>query len=156
MTAISTSLPSRDAIGKPGHWLITGRDSRSVRFSGLFLGLGSTHRPEHKGHDDEPFAPRLTHCSTCRWTEIRIFRDRDRSLYVIVSRGASAVPGETDRVAVREAESAFETVEALAVFDERLGRPVLHPHARRALAQAAQRDAGLRDAYTHSPLVVQP
>lgn len=145
-------LPEADEAPLRGVWTVVGQDRRSHRIQGRFLGLGTTHRPEHKGHTDKPFAPQGVHCSTCRWTEIRLFRDEAEDAFVIVSIGASEVPGEKDLIRVTRCVTADETVEGLAVFDRRLGRPVLAPHARRALARAATYSSALREAYRTSPV----
>src|SRR5690242_4602090 len=66
-------LPGRETVGKPGTWTITNEYGESVTINGELLGFASTQRPRHMNHPGTPYAPPRTHCSTCRWTEIRIF-----------------------------------------------------------------------------------
>jgi hypothetical protein len=148
---VREELPIAEENGDEAVWIITDRDGVRHEINGMFLGMGSTHRPYHKGHPDTAWAPRGVHCSTCRWTELRIFRGLDRRLFVIRC-GASDVPGERDLVTVAEVEAPFELVESLAVLDRDSRMPSLPMPARRALSQAASHDAGIRDAYINSPV----
>lgn len=151
MSGIYTDLPVADEHGQSATWMITDRDGTVHRIEGTFLGMGTSYRPEHKGHPGERWAPVRTHCSTCRWTELRIFRGTDRRFYV-VNCGASDVPNERDLVQVTEVETPFELVEALTSLDRRTQKTVLPMPARRALAMAASHDADARDAYVNSPV----
>jgi hypothetical protein len=149
-TDVRDELPFPEEHGERAVWAIVDRDSRLHRIDGTFLGMGSSHRPEHKGHPGEPHAPRGTHCSTCRWTEIRLF-ETDHELFV-VNCGASDVPGERDLVRVTSVATAFELVESLTAIDRRTQQSVLPMPARRALAQAASHSPRVRDAYINSPV----
>jgi hypothetical protein len=144
-------LPVEDEAGTEGVWNIVDRDGRLSTIDGTFLGMGSSHRPEHKGHPEEQSAPQGVHCSTCRWTEIRIFQDTSGRFYV-VNCGASDVPGERDLIRVTPVGTAFELAESLMTVDRRTRRRDLPMPARRALAQAASYSSGLRDAYINSPV----
>lgn len=144
-------LPVEEEAGESGIWNILDRDGRLNTIDGSFLGMGSSHRPEHKGHPDEPCAPRGVHCSTCRWTEIRIFQDEHGRLYV-VNCGVSDVPGERDLIRVTSVATPFELVESLTTVDRRTRQPSLPMPARRALAQSAAYSRSLRDAYINSPV----
>lgn len=150
-TDVRDELPFADEHGESATWLIIDRDARPNRIAGTFLGMGSSHRPEHKGHPDSEHAPKGVHCSTCRWTEIRIFQGDDSQLYV-VNCGASDVPGERDLIRVSSVPTAFELVESLTTVDRHTQRTTLPMPARRALAQAASHDRKVRDAYINSPV----
>lgn len=150
-TAIRDELPFEDEHGESAVWDIKDRDGHLNRIEGTFLGMGSTNRPEHKGHPDTEFAPRGVHCSTCRWTEIRVFQGTDSRLYAVHC-GASDVPGERDLIRVSSVSTPFELVESLVTTDRSTGRNMLPMPARRALAQAASHSPSLRDAYINSPV----
>jgi hypothetical protein len=144
-------LPEADEHGDVARWVFPDRDGTVHTITGAFLGMGSSYRPEHKGHPDTGWAPQKVHCSTCRWTEVRLFRAEDRKLYV-VNCGASDVPGERDFIQVSFVETPFELVESLTVVDRRTRQTVLPMPARRALAAATSHDREVRDAYINSPV----
>lgn len=146
-----TELPDLEDHGRRSSWTIQDQDGRQVRITGQFLGMGSSHRPEHKGHSRDSWAPQGVHCSTCRWTEVRLFRAEEGPFY-IVNCGASDVPGERDLIRFTEVSAPFEVVENLTTVDRRTSLPTLTFPARRALAQAASHDPKLRDAYINSPV----
>jgi len=148
---IRTELPEPDEHGDVATWIFADRDGLGHRISGAFLGMGSTYRPEHKGHPRTEWAPKGVHCSTCRWTELRIFRAEDARLYVVKC-GASDVPGERDLVSVSSVDTPFELVESLTTADRHTRQTVLPMPARRALAQASSHDVNVRDAYINSPV----
>jgi hypothetical protein len=148
---IRHELPDADEHGDKATWVFADRDGTVHTIAGEFLGMGSSYRPEHKGHPDTEWAPRGVHCSTCRWTELRIFRADDRRLYV-VNCGASDVTGERDLIKVSFTETPFELVESLTTTDRRTRQTVLPMPARRALAAAANHDPEVRDAYINSPV----
>lgn len=146
-----TELPDLEDHGQRGSWLIQDQDGNRLTISGQFLGMGSSYRPQHKGHRSGDWAPRGVHCSTCRWTEVRLFKAAGGPFY-IVNCGASEVPGERDLIRFTEVSAPFEVVENLTTVDKRTDLPALTMPARRALAQAASHDPGLRDAYINSPV----
>jgi hypothetical protein len=148
---IRDGLPDPEENGQTATWIFQDRDGQYHRMSGVFLGIGSTHRPEHKGHPLVPWAPQGTHCSTCRWTELRIFRRADGRL-AVVRCGVSEVPGERDLITVLTVDSGFELVEMLTTVDRTTRNTILPMPARRALAQASGHDARVRDAYINSPV----
>lgn len=151
MSDIRNELPEADEHGDRATWVFADRDGNVHTIKGTFLGMGSSHRPEHKGHPDTKWGPQGVHCSTCRWTETRIFRAEDTRLYV-VNCGASDVPGERDLIRVSFVETPFELVESLTTVDRRTRTTVLPMPARRALAAATSHDAQVRDAYINSPV----
>lgn len=151
MTDPHTQLPEAEDHGTVAVWLVEDRDGRRHKVTGAFLGLGSSHRPYHKGHPGTEWAPKRVHCSTCRWTEIRLFRAEDGQ-FCVVNCGASDVPGERDLITVSYIATAFEVVEFLTVTDRTSQHVSLPMPARRALAMAAGHDAAVRDAYINSPV----
>lgn len=151
MSDIRHELPVSDEHGSTATWVFADRDGTVHTIEGAFLGMGSSFRPEHKGHPATDWAPRGVHCSTCRWTELRIFRARDDRLFV-VNCGASDVPGERDLIRVTPVDTPFELVEVLTTTDRRTRQTVLPMPARRALAQATNHDPDVRDAYINSPV----
>ncbi|MFD8226915.1 hypothetical protein ACFV16_22390 [Streptomyces massasporeus] len=146
-----TPLPGLGSVGKAGAWTITDQHGQTISITGELLGLGSSYRPRHQNHPDAEFAPPRTHCSTCRWTEIRIFavdteKDNPEPLpYLVVKRGASAVPGEKDFV---EWEGLVTGDEVLEKLTTRRGQQTyLTAPASRAASQASSFDPGMRDAW---------
>ncbi|MGW2213272.1 hypothetical protein [Streptomyces sp. NPDC001781] len=149
--ASPTPLPGLPDVGRAGAWTITSQHGETITIAGELLGLGSSFRPRHQNHEGTDFAPPRTHCSTCRWTEIRIFavdsqEGTDRPLpYLVVKRGASAVPGETDFI---EWEGLITGDEVLEKLTTRRGSDAfLTAPASRAASQAAAFDGGMRDAW---------
>lgn len=146
-----TPLPGREAVGHKGTWTITDQYGASLTITGEMLGLGSSQRPRHQNHPGTEFAPRRTHCSTCRWTEIRIFAvdqettERALGQYLVVKRGASTVPDEHDFI---EWEWLVTGHEVLDLLTTRRGTDTfLTAPASRAASQAAEYDGGMRDAW---------
>lgn len=145
-----TPLPGRESVGKEGTWTITDQYGTSITVKGELLGVGSSFRPRHQNHPGTEFAPPRTHCSTCRWTEIRIFGtdpDDGKALgqYLVVKRGASVIPGETDFI---EWEWLITGHEVLDLLTTRRGSEAfLTAPSSRAFSQAAEYDAGMRDAW---------
>jgi hypothetical protein len=146
-----TPLPGLGSVGKAGEWTITDQHGQTTTITGELLGLGSSYRPRHQNHPDAEFAPPRTHCSTCRWTEIRIFavdteKDNPEPLpYLVVKRGASAVPGEKDFI---EWEGLVTGDEVLEKLTTRRGQQTyLTAPASRAASQASSFDPGMRDAW---------
>lgn len=148
------SPPPADRVGQTGWWelpLRHGADDAEA-FDGQFLGMGSSHRDTHINHDDDRFAPRGTPCSGCRWFESRIFTNLERTRYLLYTVGESIVDGEEPRYRAEWVVSPYEVIDLLTTF-----RPAEVPGgqrqqslsyaARRALAQAANFDNRMRDAY---------
>jgi hypothetical protein len=134
-------------VGREGTWTITDQHGETIEVTGALLGLGSSYRPRHQNHPGSEYAPRGTHCSTCRWTEIRIFAvdNSDHGRYLVVNRGASAVPGERDFVEFEWLVTPGEVMEKLTT--RRRGEVFLTAPASRAAAQASDFDPGMRDAW---------
>lgn len=143
-------FPGRDEVGHAGTWKIADQYGDSVTIEGEFLGLGSSWRPRHQNHEGTEYAPPRTHCSTCRWTEIRIFGldpEKTNALaeYLVVKRGASAVPDEQDFVEWEWLVTGDEVLEKLTT--RRGTDAFLTAPASRAASQAAEFDNGLRNAW---------
>jgi hypothetical protein len=147
-----TPLPGLESVGKAGTWTIQDQHGQSITITGELLGLGSSFRPRHQNHPDATFAPPRTHCSTCRWTEIRIFAvdsevDNPAPLpYLVVKSGVSVAPGEKN---FTEWEGLVTGDEVLEKLTTRRGRDAfLTMPASRAASQAASFDPGMREAWT--------
>lgn len=151
MDDVRRELPEADEHGDVATWIFKDRDGVEHTIQGRFLGMGSSYRPEHKGHPTTQWAPKGVHCSTCRWTEVRLFKGHDGK-FVVVNCGASDVTEERDLVRVGLVETSFELVESLVAADRRTHVPSLPMPARRALAQSASHDPQVRDAYINSPV----
>jgi hypothetical protein len=153
----NTQLPGEDDAGTEGVWTFTDQYNETFTVTGTFLGVGSSHRPRHKGHEAGTFIPRREHCSTCRWTEIRIFVEAgERTRYAVVNRGVSIVPGERELVTCERFTTGFSVVEGVTTRKtQRDGSQVvaLTLPAARALAQAAAHDESIRDAYVNRATV---
>jgi hypothetical protein len=144
-----TPLPGRADVGKAGTWKITDQYEQSVTITGELLGLGTSFRPRHQNHPNTEYAPPRTHCSSCRWTEIRIFAvdqdDKALGQYLVVKRGASIIPTEQDFVEWEWLVAAHEVLELLTT--RRGSDAFLTAPASRAASQAAEFDSGMRDAW---------
>lgn len=151
---------------------LTGRDGEPFTFTGRLLGAGSSRRDDHM-HDllRDRYAPRRIRCSACRWFEVAIYvRAVDTAIdletdpptlsrvpaedgdYVVHTVGATVVPGEQRLSRISVTESPFEVIELLTV--RRHGQdPFLTAQSSRALAQAAELDDGIREAYINRAVV---
>lgn len=141
-------LPGPDDVGTNGTWRLPspdGTDRYPVVVAGRLLGMSSSQRSDHneRVRHVNGFAPVGVHCSTCRWTEIRILRDE--FAYVILKAGRTIVPGETDRFNLVRVRTAYEVVESLT--SRAAGAAYLTRRPAMALAQGAAYDIPLRDAY---------
>jgi hypothetical protein len=72
--------------------------------------------------------------------------------YVVHTVGESVVPGETRLSRISPTPSAYEVIELLTVR-RREQEPFIAAQSSRALAQAAELDDGLRDAYINRAVV---
>lgn len=117
-----------------------------ITFSGRLLGYSSSEVDYHSHDGDTPQAGQR--CSKCRWTEVSIYKTSPKSVearYCVYTVGKSRLHGESDRSKVRWTESPYEVVEILNV--RKSGSPSLPGPSARALAQAAEYDDGINDAY---------
>jgi hypothetical protein len=149
--------PSLSRVGSIADWKLplehgTGR---CEEFRGQFLGLGSSHRDTHINHEGHRFAPKGTPCSGCRWFESRIFVVRESDVndrFLLYTVGQSIVDDEEPRYRAEWAVSPYEVIDLLTTFrpsDQPGGQrqQSLSYAARRALAQAANFNNKMRDAY---------
>lgn len=143
MTSTREELPSSDEGGTAGTWIFTDRNDDVWKIEGTFLGVGSSYRPTHKGHEGTPYVPRGGHCSTCRWMEIRIFRTDTR--YFVVYTGKSIAPGEVSVITVEEAVNGMQVYERLLITKN--GRTSLTFPSRMALTAAMEWDDDIYDTY---------
>jgi len=144
------TAPGFDQVGWIDHWILPGV-GEPIILDGTFLGMSSSRRTEHRGHDDTEFAPQGIRCSACRWFEPRIFRETDEpKRFLLHQTGVSIVPGETNRIRL---EYALTGEEVIAVMVTRRSLPngsqdaFLTMPASRVLAQASAFDDELRVAY---------
>lgn len=149
----AVNLPSVDRIGSKDNWNLRipqiGDELRSIKFTGKFLGLGSSRRAFHSGHAGVYANAALKErCSACRWFEVRIFKNNE-GWYLVYRLGRTSVPGEDNRISYEWVPSSYEVVEVLTSRYHANGRTVteLTGPAARVLAQAAAYDDDLRDAY---------
>jgi hypothetical protein len=130
-------LPDENEGGVHGTWRVTDRNGTTAEFAADFLGFGSSFRPSHN-HVFPPYAPRKTHCSTCRWSETWIFqegREDPAGRYVVISYGRSAVPDEITFVTFGYADTVEELIKVLTLQPN--GRYVVTPPVARALEMAS-------------------
>lgn len=149
-------------------------DRDEVEFSiiGSLLGFGTSQRDDHQ-HAGTDYAPPRTRCSACRWFEVRIFvveaeyraddtctcgakndmhqdhcgLESPRARYLVLTYGQSTVPGETTKRRAMWTDSPFEVIELLTQRND--GHPFLPVTSARALANAANQDAGMFKAYVN-------
>jgi hypothetical protein len=115
---------------------LRGRDGGTFHFSGRHLGSGSSDHPDKD-----------------RWFEVDLYvaEIAGERTYVVHTQGRSRVPGEVTRSRIAQTTSAFEVVELLTVNHG--GKLYIPRQSSHALAQAAQWDDGIRDAYVNRAVV---
>lgn len=146
---------------------IIGRNGREHTFTGRRLGFSTSRTEVHthpvSAHPPYRYAPRGEKCSACRWFEVYLYErasvvstedtiQRTDYDYVVHTVGGSAVPGEQRFSRVEFTHSPFEVIELLTV--RRNGaEPYIMAQSSRALAQAAELDDGIREAYVNRAVV---
>lgn len=125
-------------------------------FTGKIIGA-STSEAQFHNHPGDYLLPaqsgttgRRLKCSACRWLETKLYTT-DAGKYVVHTIGRSVVPGEQDYARVTFTESAYEVVELLTVRGQ--AEPFIPRPSARALAQAADRDDDMHDAYVNRAVV---
>lgn len=125
----------------------------TISFAGVLLAVSTTRRPVHTCDPEVEITPRSVRCSACRWFETRIFRlvDHDAQVlqgmrYALHYVGRSIVPGEVDLPRYELVSGGHGVVEAYIVRKEGQAPFITKPGAR-VLAQAAQSDPDIEDAY---------
>lgn len=106
---------------------ITDRDNTPVSFTGRLLG-SSTSFADHKD----------------RWFDVSIYVERDGT-YVVWTVGRTLNEDERPLFKIVRTGSAFDVIEVLTVHHR--GKTYIPRASARALAQAAQWDDNIRDAY---------
>lgn len=138
---------------------LTGRNGEQHVFAGYALGVASSRAEQHT-HTTRYAAPGEK-CSACRWFSVGIYRIFDEldpgkrpkpRGYVVQTVGESVIPGEKRLARVEETPSAYVVVELLTVR-RRGTEPFITSQSLRALAQAAQSDEDMRDAYINRAVV---
>lgn len=127
-------------------------DGTDYTFPGKLIGYSTSESANHRDHPTTDYAPQKVKCSACRWLEVELYikysQDDDAPIYVVVTRGPSMVPGETDYEKITFTESPWEIVEVLTVRKPRsAGGNFMPPQHARALAQAANVDARIKEVY---------
>lgn len=133
-------------------YTLTTEQQGTWEFQGELLGQASTRTTAHNHADgDLPPAQRETDpalrrrkCNACRWHEARIYADDDTDGYILYTEGGSAIPGE---IPFRRMTRATTPLELLSVMVVRTANPYVPVSSERALAQAADADDDLREAY---------
>jgi len=111
---------------------LRGRNGDVFRFTGQRLGSGSSDRPDKD-----------------RWFEVDIYVGAvaDEKTYIVHTQGMSRVPNEVTRARIAFSASPYEVIELLTVNHD--GKLYIPRQSSHALAQAAQWDDGIRDAYVN-------
>lgn len=132
--------------------VLEGRQGYRKHFYGALLGTGSSERDTHN-HDGD-IAPAGHRCSACRWYEAFVYlrRTKDQDDYIVYTVGETIIPGETRFSRIEATASPYDVVELLTVR-KRDAEPYLPMQASRALAQAAELDNRIRDAYINRAVV---
>lgn len=146
--ADTRTLPGPEDVNTEAVWLLpVAEGADPVAVEGRFLGMSSSRRTEHNRRIVHPggFAEIGGNCSTCRWSETRIFREAAGG-YAVHRIGRSVVPGETLRCrGVERVRTPYEVVETLT--SRVAGSAYLTRMPAMALAQCSAHDVPLRDAY---------
>jgi hypothetical protein len=139
---------------------LTGRHGQVYEFTGRQLGFSSSYVDQHN-HATHRTAQPGERCSACRWFSVAIYRsyresDTGSGLkphgYVVHTVGGSSIPGEKRFSRVTQTTSAYEILEVLTVRRSDAA-PFMTPQSARALAQAADVDDAIREAYVNRAVV---
>lgn len=112
---------------------LTNRDGSTLEFAGKLLGHGTSFRDGKE-----------------RWFEVDIYSHSEGG-WIVHTQGRSVIDGERTLTRIVQTSSAFEIVELLTVNHG--GRQFLPSQSARALAQAAQWDDDVRDAYVNRAVI---
>lgn len=132
------------------HYTLEGRNEK-IEFRGEILGASTSEGQRH--NHDGPYAPsrsREHKCNACRWQETTIYATSDGE-YVAYTVGRSILPDEIDYARVVVAATGRELVDQLIV--KSAAKPFIPAPAARALAQAADVDDSVADAYDNRPVL---
>lgn len=134
-------------------------------FTGQLIGQATSYREEHFDHAGD-FAQRGERCFACRWFHAQIFeveRVTDegskiryptdhKKQYLVVTVGGSIVPSEHQLKRLTFTDSPYDIVEILTIRKSG-ANPYLPAVSARALAQAADHNDDIRDAYENRPVI---
>lgn len=136
--------------GDPGTYtfLVDVGPDETVQLRGTRIGFASSKMPTHNhtGDRQDATGPR---CSACRWFEVHLFKTHNDE-YVVHTAGHSILPDEVPLYKLSRTRSPYEVVEILTI--RRHGNTVVPGPSARVLAQAANFDAGILDAYSMGPI----
>ena len=105
----------------------------------------TTSEREYHTHPENEQPPPGVRCSACRFFTIKIFICDGSPRYVAYTTGHTRIPGETERYRLFMTDSPLELIEMLTTRQQ--GRAFIPRDTLRALAQAADVDDDLYDAY---------
>lgn len=133
---------------------ITTEQQGTWTFEAERLASDTSYSPRHN-HDTTFVLPgtdangRKNKCAACRWHEVDIYRT-DKGEYILHTVGASNVPGEIDFARLSRTDSPYTLIELATVRGTTAYLPAT---TARALATAAMKDDGIRDAYVNRAVV---
>lgn len=129
-----------------------------LEFRGRILGSGTSRTFLHTNHTGFDYASQAlgpenlkVKCSACRWNEVTIYGTADKA-YVAYTEGRSVCPGEVDYSRIIQARGGVELVDQLTVRSRR-GEAFLPRPASQALAQAAEDDDAIYDAFNDRAVI---
>lgn len=139
------------------HFEITTAQQGTWTFDGLLLGVATSEGGYHN-HESEYVTRGKTQdgrkikCNACRWHEVAIYLTSEDD-FVLHTVGRTIVPGEIDFARLARTTSAFELVEMTVVRGNTNTPPYLPRTSAQALAQAADKDDRVYDAYVNRAVV---
>lgn len=150
-------VPDPNDIGHVVRHQVYDQFGNPTLFEGVLIGHGTTQRDEHS-HPLGQSAKAGQRCFACRWYEAYIYHvtkllggDLD-ARFMVATVGGTSVPGERTYYRSHATSSGFEVVELLTI--RKTGsEPYMATSAARALAQAAEVDDVIREAYINRAVV---
>lgn len=147
----STPRYGPPTTGDPGThtFLVDVGPDETVQVRGTRIGFASSKMQTHNHTGDRRSPNSGPRCSACRWFEVHLFRTTEDE-YVVHTAGHSNLPDEVPLYKLARTRSPYEVVEILTI--RRSGATVIPGPSARVLAQAAQFDRGILDAYSMGPI----
>lgn len=138
------------------HYPVFDADGNTTMLHATLLGFGSSQRTYHNHELPRPTELKGVNgeswkCSACRWFEVRIFYIPDDETYLLYTIGQSTIEGEKPRPRMQYTQSAYELIEMLT--DKRGNSPRLPDASARCLAQAADVDDRINEAYVNRAVI---